>query len=73
MGRDVIIAAMMGAEEFGIGTTSLSCDGLHNGAPVPLKYLSSWSLHSRSKSLRKKFTGTPEKVVNLFSFIARRS
>jgi len=68
-GRDVIIAAMMGAEEFGIGTTSLVAMGCimvrqchSNTCPV--------GVCTQDEDLRKKFSGTPEKVVNLFSFIA---
>ena len=69
-GRDVVIAAMMGAEEFGIGTTSLVAMGCimvrqchSNTCPV--------GVCTQDKSLREKFTGTPEKVVNLFTFIAK--
>ena len=68
-GRDVVIAAMMGAEEFGIGTTSLVAMGCimvrqchSNTCPV--------GVCTQDENLRKKFSGTPEKVVNLFSFIA---
>jgi len=69
-GRDVVMAAMMGAEEFGIGTTSLVAMGCimvrqchSNTCPV--------GVCTQDENLRKKFTGTPEKVVNLFSFIAK--
>ena len=68
-GRDVVIAAMMGAEEFGIGTTSLVAMGCimvrqchSNTCPV--------GVCTQDENLRKKFTGTPEKVVNLFTFVA---
>jgi len=68
-GRDVVIAAMMGAEEFGIGTTSLVAMGCimvrqchSNTCPV--------GVCTQDENLRSKFTGTPEKVVNLFTFIA---
>jgi len=68
-GRDVMMAAMMGAEEFGIGTTSLVAMGCimvrqchSNTCPV--------GVCTQDLNLRKKFTGTPEKVVNLFTFIA---
>ncbi len=68
-GRDVVIAAMMGAEEFGIGTASLVAMGCimvrqchSNTCPV--------GVCTQDENLRKKFTGTPEKVVNLFTFIA---
>jgi glutamate synthase (NADPH/NADH) large chain len=60
---------MMGAEEFGIGTTSLVAMGCimvrqchSNTCPV--------GVCTQDENLRKKFTGTPEKVVNLFNFIA---
>jgi len=69
-GRDVVTAAMMGAEEFGIGTTSLVAIGCimvrqchSNTCPV--------GVCTQDLNLIKKFTGTPEKVVNLFTFIAR--
>ena len=68
-GRDVVIAAMLGAEEFGIGTASLVAMGCimvrqchSNTCPV--------GVCSQDEKLREKFTGTPEKVINLFSFIA---
>ena len=69
-GRDVVIAAMMGAEEFGMGTSSLIAMGCimvrqchSNTCPV--------GVCSQDEELRKKFTGTPEKVVNFFRFVAQ--
>ena len=68
-GRDVVMAAMMGAEEYGMGTSSLVAMGCimvrqchSNTCPV--------GVCSQDTSLRDKFTGTPEKVVNLFKFVA---
>jgi glutamate synthase (NADPH/NADH) large chain len=68
-GRDIIIAALLGAEEYGIGTTSLIAMGCllvrqchSNTCPV--------GICSQDEKLRKKFAGTPEKVINLFTFIA---
>ncbi|MBU2089397.1 MAG: glutamate synthase large subunit [Alphaproteobacteria bacterium] len=68
-GRDVVIAAMLGAEEFGLGTASLVAMGCimvrqchSNTCPV--------GICSQDEALRAKFEGTPEKVVNLFSFVA---
>jgi glutamate synthase (NADPH) large chain len=68
-GRDVVIAAMLGAEEFGIGTASLVAMGCimvrqchSNTCPV--------GVCTQDEALRAKFTGTPEKVINLFSFVA---
>ena len=68
-GRDVVIAAILGAEEFGIGTLSLVAMGCimvrqchSNTCPV--------GVCSQDERLRAKFTGTPEKVINLMTFIA---
>ncbi len=68
-GRDIVIAAMMGAEEFGVATSALVAMGCimvrqchSNTCPV--------GVCTQDEELRKKFTGTPEKVVNLFNFIA---
>ncbi|MGI4975658.1 MAG: glutamate synthase large subunit, partial [Janthinobacterium lividum] len=68
-GRDVVIAAMLGAEEFGIGTASLVAMGCimvrqchSNTCPV--------GVCTQDETLRGKFEGSPEKVINLFSFIA---
>ena len=68
-GRDIVMAAMLGAEEFGIGTSSLLAMGCimvrqchSNTCPV--------GVCTQDSSLRKKFTGTPEKVVNLMTFLA---
>tara|TARA_Y100000590_G_scaffold168435_1_gene192642 strand:+ start:6227 stop:10738 length:4512 start_codon:yes stop_codon:yes gene_type:complete len=71
-GKDIIIASILGAEEYGIGTTSLVAMGCilvrqcHSDVcPV--------GICTQKPELRKKFEGTPEKVVNLFSFIARET
>ncbi|MCC7284311.1 MAG: glutamate synthase large subunit, partial [Acetobacteraceae bacterium] len=68
-GRDVVIAAMLGAEEFGIGTASLIAMGCimvrqchSNTCPV--------GVCTQDEALRARFEGTAEKVINLFSFIA---
>ena len=68
-GRDVVVAAMLGAEEYGVGTASLVAMGCimvrqchSNTCPV--------GVCTQDSALRDKFTGSPEKVVNLFSFIA---
>ncbi len=68
-GRDIIVAAILGAEEYGIGTASLVAMGClmvrqchSNTCPV--------GVCTQDEALRKKFTGTPDKVVNLMSFIA---
>jgi len=68
-GRDVIIGAMLGAEEFGFATAPLVVEGCimmrkcHlNTCPV--------GVATQDPELRKKFSGKPEHVVNFFFFIA---
>ncbi len=68
-GRDIVIAAILGAEEFGFGTLSLVAMGCimvrqchSNTCPV--------GVCSQDERLREKFSGSPEKVINLMSFIA---
>ncbi|QDH17553.1 glutamate synthase large subunit [Swingsia samuiensis] len=68
-GRDVVMAAMLGAEEFGIGTAALVAMGCimvrqchSNTCPV--------GVCVQDESLRAKFEGSPEKVINLFTLIA---
>ncbi|MFN7055110.1 glutamate synthase large subunit [Hyphomonas sp.] len=68
-GRDIVIAAMLGAEEYGIGTASLVAMGCimvrqchSNTCPV--------GVCTQDEALRAHFTGNPDKVVNLMSFIA---
>jgi glutamate synthase (ferredoxin) len=68
-GRDVAIAALLGAEEFGFSTTPLITMGCimmrkcHlNTCPV--------GIATQDPELRKKFQGTPENVVNFFFYLA---
>ncbi len=69
-GRDVVMAAMMGAEEYGIGTAALIAMGCimvrqcqSNTCPV--------GVCTQDAKLREKFTGTADKVVNLITFYAQ--
>jgi glutamate synthase (NADPH/NADH) large chain len=68
-GRDVVIAAILGAEEFGFSTAPLIVEGCimmrkcHlNTCPV--------GIATQDPQLRKKFTGRPEHVINYFFFVA---
>ncbi|WP_298855503.1 glutamate synthase large subunit [uncultured Ruegeria sp.] len=69
-GRDIVMAAMMGAEEYGIGTAALIAMGCimvrqcqSNTCPV--------GVCTQDESLRAKFTGNADKVVNLITFYAQ--
>jgi glutamate synthase (ferredoxin) len=68
-GWDVIIAALMGAEEFGFGSVAMIAEGCimarvchTNNCPV--------GVASQKEELRKRFPGIPEQVVNFFYFVA---
>ncbi len=69
-GRDVVIAAMLGAEEFGFATTpliALGCVMMRvcnlNTCPV--------GIATQDENLRKNFTGKPEHVENFMKFVAQ--
>ncbi len=69
-GRDIVMAAMMGAEEYGIGTAALIAMGCimvrqcqSNTCPV--------GICTQDEALREKFTGNADKVVNLITFYAQ--
>ncbi|MBE7501924.1 MAG: glutamate synthase large subunit [Verrucomicrobiales bacterium] len=71
-GRDVVIAALLGAEEFGFATAPLVALGCimmrvcHlNTCPV--------GVATQNPQLRKNFLGRPEHVVNLMRFIAQEA
>ena len=68
-GRDVIIAALLGAEEFGFATAPLVVSGCimmrvcHlDTCPV--------GVATQNKELRAKFSGKPEFIINFFEYIA---
>ncbi|MDQ3769922.1 MAG: glutamate synthase large subunit, partial [Actinomycetota bacterium] len=71
-GRDVVIAALLGADEMGFSTAPLIASGCimmracHlNTCPV--------GIATQDPELRKRFTGTPEHVVNFFFLVAEEA
>ena len=69
-GRDVVIGALLGADEFGFATAPLVVEGCimmrkcHlNTCPV--------GVATQDEALRKKFSGKPEHVINYFHFVAQ--
>ncbi|MDA3894504.1 MAG: glutamate synthase large subunit [Salinivirgaceae bacterium] len=69
-GRDLAIATLLGAEEWGVATAALVATGCimmrkchSNTCPV--------GVATQNKELRKLFTGKPEHVVNYFTFLAQ--
>jgi len=70
-GRDVVIAALLGAEEFGFATTPLITMGCIMLRKCHLNTCSV-GIATQDPELRKKFTGQPEHVINFFFFIAEQ-
>ncbi|GFE70244.1 glutamate synthase-related protein [Chroococcus sp. FPU101] len=71
-GWDVLMAALMGAEEYGFGSISMIAEGCimarichTNNCPV--------GVATQQERLRQRFSGTPEHVVNFFYFIAQET
>ncbi|MBD2422361.1 glutamate synthase-related protein [Cyanobium sp. FACHB-13342] len=68
-GWDVVIAALLGAEEYGFGSVAMIAEGCimarvchTNNCPV--------GVATQKENLRKRFPGVPEHVVNFFLFVA---
>jgi glutamate synthase (NADPH/NADH) large chain len=68
-GRDVIIGALLGGEEFGFGTAPLVVSGC---VMMRVCHLDTCpvGVATQNPELRKRFSGKPEFVVNFFEFIA---
>jgi len=71
-GWDVLMAALMGGEEFGFGSVAMIAEGCimarichTNNCPV--------GVTSQREDLRKRFPGLPEQVINFFFFIAEEA
>lgn len=71
-GRDVVIGALLGADEFGFGTTALVCLGCtimrkcqKNTCPA--------GIATQDPELRRNFVGTPEKLINFFYMVAEET
>jgi len=69
-GWDVVMGALMGAEEFGFGSIAMIAEGCimarvchTNNCPV--------GVATQKEELRQRFTGIPEHVVNFFYFVAQ--
>jgi glutamate synthase (NADPH) large chain len=70
-GRDVVIAALLGAEEFGFATTPLVAMGCVMMRKCHLNTCSV-GIATQDPVLRKQFQGQPEHVINFFFFIAEQ-
>ncbi|PYQ40535.1 MAG: glutamate synthase large subunit [Acidobacteria bacterium] len=70
-GRDVVIAALLGAEEFGFATTPLIAMGCIMMRKCHLNTCSV-GIATQDPELRKRFQGQPEHVINFFFFLAEQ-
>jgi glutamate synthase domain-containing protein 3 len=68
-GRDVVVGALLGADQFGFGTTALVTMGCtllrkcHNGTCA-------YGIATQIPELRERFAGKPDYIVNYFKFVA---
>jgi glutamate synthase domain-containing protein 3 len=70
-GRDVVVAALLGAEEFGFATTPLIAMGCVMMRKCHLNTCSV-GIATQDPVLRKQFQGQPEHVINFFFFLAEQ-
>ncbi len=70
-GRDVVIAALLGAESYGFGTAPLVAIGCAMARQCHLNTCPT-GIATQRTDLRAKFTGTPDQVVTYFSFVAEQ-
>jgi glutamate synthase domain-containing protein 2/glutamate synthase domain-containing protein 1/glutamate synthase domain-containing protein 3 len=70
-GRDVVVAALLGAEEFGFATTPLVAMGCVMMRKCHLNTCSV-GIATQDPVLRKRFQGQPEHVINFFFFLAEQ-
>ena len=68
-GRDVVVAAMLGADEYGFGTAALVAIGCDMARQCHLDTCPT-GIATQREDLRAKFTGTPEQVVAFFTALA---
>ncbi|OPJ61667.1 glutamate synthase large subunit [Clostridium oryzae] len=69
-GRDIVIASLLGAEEFGFATSALvvmGCTMLRNCQVNTCEM----GIATQDPELRKKFRGKPEHLINFFTFLAQ--
>jgi glutamate synthase (ferredoxin) len=70
LGRDVVVAALLGAEEYGFGTSALVALGCDMARQCHLDTCPT-GIATQRADLRAKFTGTPDQVVAFFLAIAQ--
>ncbi|KFF30917.1 glutamate synthase large subunit [Bifidobacterium bombi] len=69
-GRDVVIAALLGAEEFGFATTALMAEGCVMMRACHLNTCPQ-GIATQDPELRARYTGKPQYVINFFMYIAQ--
>ncbi|MGZ3646606.1 MAG: glutamate synthase-related protein, partial [Ktedonobacteraceae bacterium] len=71
-GRDVVIAAMLGAEEFGFGTASLVALGCDMARQCHLNTCPT-GIATQREDLRAKFSGTPQMLIHYLTLVAEET
>src|ERR671930_1506068 len=68
-GRDIVVGAMLGAEEFGFGTAAVVAIGCDMARQCHLNTCPT-GIATQREDLRARFTGTTDMVINYFVFLA---
>jgi glutamate synthase (ferredoxin) len=71
-GRDVVVAALLGADEFSFGTAPLIAEGCVMARACHMNTCPT-GIATQREDLRAKFTGTPEKVMAFMLFVAQET
>ena len=69
-GRDVLVAALLGAEEYGFGTAAVIAIGCDMARQCHLNTCPT-GIATQREDLRAKFTGVPEQVIHFFAHVAQ--
>jgi glutamate synthase (ferredoxin) len=71
-GRDVVMAALLGADEYSFGTAPLIAEGCVMARACHMNTCPT-GIATQREDLRAKFTGTPEKVMSFMLFVAQET
>ena len=68
-GKDVVVAALLGADRYGFGTAALIAIGCKMARQCHLNTCPTWELRRRPKRYREKYFGTPEMVIQFLTHV----
>ena len=72
-GRDVVVAALLGADEVGLRHRAADRERVRDDARLPPQHVPGRASRPRTRCCAERFTGQPEHVVNFFFFVAEEA